>query len=56
MISTGDVITLVGKAGITGSIDATGAVARFYFPYGITTDDTNLYVADRSNNTIRKIQ
>ena len=28
---------------------------RFNYPHGITTDGTNLYVADRDNHKIRKI-
>jgi sugar lactone lactonase YvrE len=55
VISTGEVTTLAGTAGYQGSADGTGAAARFYYPYGITTDGTNLYVADSGNNTIRKI-
>ncbi|MBT0662945.1 hypothetical protein KI809_01425 [Geobacter pelophilus] len=55
VIATGEVTTLAGSAGATGSIDGTGSAARFYRPNGITTDGTNLYVADRSNYTIRKI-
>lgn len=49
------VTTLAGTAGATGSTNASGASARFYFPYGITTDGTNLYVADTSNSTIRQV-
>ncbi|MBI5236082.1 MAG: hypothetical protein HY886_07530, partial [Deltaproteobacteria bacterium] len=56
VISTGVVTTLAGTALSTGSTDGTGSVARFYNPFGITTDGTNLYVADTSNHTIRKIQ
>ncbi len=55
VISTGAVTTLAGSAGLSGSTDGTGAAARFNFPNGITTDGTNLYVADTSNNAIRKI-
>jgi hypothetical protein len=55
VIATGAVSTLAGTAGTTGSADGTGATARFNFPSGITTDGTNLYVADFFNNTIRKI-
>jgi sugar lactone lactonase YvrE len=47
------VTTLAGSS--SGSTDATGTSASFYFPYGITTDGTNLYVADSSNHRIRKI-
>jgi sugar lactone lactonase YvrE len=55
VISTGVVTTLAGTAGSLGSTDGTGTAARFYYPRGITTDGTNLYVADTSNQTIRKI-
>ncbi len=55
VIATGAVTTLAGTAGSTGSTDGTGAAARFYDPSGITTDGTNLYVADSWNHTIRKV-
>ena len=50
---SGEVTTLAGSTG--GYMDATGTAAKFYFPYGITTDGNNLYVADSSNNRIRQI-
>ncbi|MGD0276397.1 MAG: hypothetical protein ABSB79_10140, partial [Syntrophales bacterium] len=55
IISTGVVTTLAGTAGVGGSTDGTGSAARFNSPYGITTDGTNLYIADDANDTIRKI-
>ncbi|MDD5762115.1 MAG: hypothetical protein PHP88_06335, partial [bacterium] len=55
VISSGAVTTLAGTAGSSGSTDGTGTAARFYDPYGITTDGTYLYVVDSGNNTIRKI-
>jgi sugar lactone lactonase YvrE len=55
VISTGEVTTLAGSAGLEGSLDGTGAAVKFNNPYGITTYGTNLYVADTNNNTIRKI-
>jgi DNA-binding beta-propeller fold protein YncE len=55
VIATGEVSTIAGTPGTAGSADGTGATARFNKPYGITTDGTNLYVADSNNNTIRKI-
>lgn len=38
-----------------GSADGTGNVARFYYPRGVASDGSNVYVADTLNNTIRKI-
>ena len=55
VIATGVVTTLAGSAGIRGHADGTGAAASFHFPTGITTDGTNLYVADNLNHLIRKI-
>jgi sugar lactone lactonase YvrE/fibronectin type 3 domain-containing protein len=55
VIATGVVTTLAGTAGLTGSTNAIGSAARFNNPTGITTDGTNLYVADTGNNLIRKI-
>jgi len=54
VISTGVVTTLAGT-GSSGSVDGTGTSASFSSPTGITTDGTNLYVADTNNNLIRKI-
>jgi len=54
VISTGVVTTLAGSS--SGFADnATGTSASFYYPRAITTDGTNLYVADTNNNRIRKI-
>lgn len=48
---------LAGKAGsLVKSADGTGMAAEFYAPRGVAVDSAgNLYVADASNNTIRKI-
>jgi sugar lactone lactonase YvrE len=52
----GIVTTLAGTAGVRGSMDGTGAAARFDSPIGIATDSAgNVCVADVSNNNIRKI-
>ncbi|MFO1524496.1 MAG: hypothetical protein U1F16_00840 [Turneriella sp.] len=53
VIATGVVTTLAGNG--VGNTDATGTAALFNFPAGITTDGTNLYVADQSNHRIRQI-
>lgn len=42
-------------AGTSPGADGTGAAARFRNPNGIVRVDTNLYVADTINGTIRKI-
>ena len=50
------VTTLAGLAGNAGSADGTGSAARFYRPGNLALNSaTNLYVADTSNNTIRKV-
>jgi sugar lactone lactonase YvrE len=52
----GGVSTFAGTAGQSGSLDGTGASARFWWPSGLAMDATNnLYVADELNATIRKI-
>jgi hypothetical protein len=38
-----------------GYADGTGTSARFSYPISITTDGTNLYVADTDNHLIRRI-
>ncbi|SVC48404.1 uncharacterized protein METZ01_LOCUS301258, partial [marine metagenome] len=53
VIATGVVTTLAG--GGSGGNDGTGTTASFNSPTGITSDGTNLYVADFKNHKIRKI-
>ena len=54
--AAGQVTTLAGLAGIRGSTDGTGSTARFAWPGGVAIDGAgNVYVADSSNHTIRKI-
>jgi hypothetical protein len=56
VVATGAVTTLAGTTGMSGSTDATGTAARFNRPYGLALDGTgNLFVADFSNHTIRKV-
>jgi sugar lactone lactonase YvrE len=55
VIATGAVAMLAGSAMNFGSNDGTGAAALFFEPSGITTDGTNLYVADTYNRTIRQV-
>ena len=53
----GVVSTLAGTAGTAGNTNGTGTAARFNQPQGLAVDGsaTNLYVADKTNNTIRQI-
>ncbi len=54
--SKGVVTTLAGKPGVTGSANGTGTAAEFNYPNGVAVDGSgNVYVADWSNNTIRKV-
>lgn len=54
-IATGNVTTVAGLCGTSGTSDGTGSAARFNFPIQISTDGTSLFVCDRGNNTIRKV-
>ncbi|MBN1697927.1 MAG: hypothetical protein JW881_10475 [Spirochaetales bacterium] len=56
VIATALVTTFAGSAGNSGSTDGTGDTARFFGPFGITTDNKYLYVAEYSNSIIRKIK
>ncbi len=66
-VATGDVVTLAGEKTISGNSDGVGIAAHFNFVAyasasggvgflsgGITTDGTNLYIADTLNYAIRK--
>ncbi|NVN92581.1 MAG: hypothetical protein HXX11_18565 [Desulfuromonadales bacterium] len=57
VISTKEVTTIAGAALVAGTVDSTlgGTLARFNLPMGITTDGTNLYVADYGDHSIRKV-
>jgi hypothetical protein len=52
----GVVTTLAGTALSQGSADGTGVAARFRGPTGLAVDSAdNIYVADSSNSTIRRV-
>ncbi len=52
----GDVTTLAGQAGVTGSSNGPGSASSFYYPNGVAVDSSgNVYVADTSNSLIREI-
>jgi hypothetical protein len=50
----GTVSTLAGQAGKQGTTDSVGAAALFFDPFGIAADGNVVYVADSSNNLIRR--
>ena len=55
-LSLSTVVTTLAGTGSSGSANGTGTSASFNSPSGITTDGTNLYVAEsESNHLIRKI-
>jgi len=54
-IASKEVTTFAGKDGVMGITDGYGHSARFANPSGLTTDGTNIYVADTENHSIRKI-
>ncbi len=54
-LSTGFVSTFAGLAGVSGSANGIGAAARFDDPRGVTTDGIYLYIGDKDNHTIRRI-
>jgi sugar lactone lactonase YvrE len=54
--AAGVVTTLTGAARVFGSVDGTGATARFNLPSGVAVDAAgNLYVTDEVANTLRKV-
>jgi hypothetical protein len=58
LIATGVVSSVTGTAntvGTSGAEDGPSTTASFRFLSEITTDGSNLYVADSSNNKIRQI-
>src|SRR3989304_1269539 len=54
-ITGGKMLLLAGRPGGSGTSDAIGTLARFNSHRGIAVYGDNLYVADKSNHIIRKI-
>ena len=55
-LSLDTVVTTLAGTGSNGSANGTGTSASFSNPIRITTDGTNLYVADDNTHLIRKIE
>ena len=55
-LSLSTVVTTLAGTGSFGLANGTGTSASFNSPRGVTTDGTNLYVADLFNHLIRKIE
>jgi sugar lactone lactonase YvrE len=52
----GEVTTIAGTAGLSGSTDGAGSAARFRNPFDLAVDGSgNVFVADTDNHVIRKI-
>jgi len=54
-IASANVTTIAGTAGSSGTADGTGSGARFSSPQGITTYCGKLFIGDRGNSSIRRI-
>lgn len=54
-IGNGRMTTLAGSSGNAGYADGAGGAALLNYPRDVTTDGTNVFVADSGNNMIRKI-
>lgn len=55
-LSTQVLSTLVGKESVSGAVDGLEDAARFFNPYGITSDGTSLYLTDKGNHSVRIIE
>lgn len=55
-IATNNLTTIAGGCGSTGTTDGIGNIARFNVPIFISTNGTSLFVSDRGNNSIRKME
>jgi streptogramin lyase len=56
-LTTRDVATLAGSAGVAGLEDGVGSAARFDLPYGVDVDPTTrtLWIVDKNNAAIRTL-
>jgi len=51
------VVSIFAGSGAAGFADGTGTAVEFNYPRGVAVDSSgNVYVADKKNNRIRKIE
>lgn len=55
VLASGEVTTLAGSVGASGSTNGTGTAAKFSSPYALLLDGTSLFVAEIANHAIRLI-
>lgn len=55
-LNTLSVSLVAGLAGVSGSADGVGSIARFNTPRSIYADSSYCYVSDNANSTIRRIE
>ncbi len=56
VVSAAGVVTTLAGSGVATFADGTGASASFNYPWGVAVDSFgNVYVADSSNNRIRRV-
>lgn len=56
VIATGEVSTVAGVLGQSGSVDGIGTSAMFWTPHGIVYDNAGaLYITDRGGHQVRKL-
>lgn len=53
-IGSNQVTTILGST--QDYLDGSGASAKFHSPSGVTSDGANLYIVDKGNHSIRKLQ
>jgi hypothetical protein len=55
-VTASGIVTTLAGSGVAGAADGTGITASFNSPAGVSADISgNVYVADKSNNKIRKV-
>ncbi len=54
-VTSADVSTIAGSVGISGDLDGIGLAARFARPNGVALVGTSLFVTDRDNHRIKRI-